>query len=58
MTWAWSRRSSARHKAGGGGYIGRHRSDFIKECGIVNDMLADDVLNRIKQLALLNNNVE
>lgn len=54
MTWAWSRRSAARHKTGGGGYMSRTRSDFIKECGIINDARQDNVLETLQRLSSLN----
>lgn len=54
LSWAFSRQSASRHKAGGGGFMKRRRSNFINECGITRDTLPDLVLNRLSQLAKLN----
>lgn len=50
MTWAWCRKTAARHKVGGGGYMGRSRSNFVRECGIINDEQEENVLGVLKQL--------
>lgn len=51
MTWAYSRQSAIRHKAGGGGYIKRNRSDFISECGIERDTTESEVLENLSIIA-------
>ena len=53
FSWAFSRRSASRHKAGGGGFMRRSRSNFMKECGIVGDLPAQNVINRLSQIAKL-----
>ncbi|MCK4395046.1 ATP-dependent helicase [candidate division WOR-3 bacterium] len=58
MSWAWSRKSATRYKAGGGDFMRRNRSNFIKECGIMNDVPADNVLEVVRQLARLNNDTK
>jgi superfamily I DNA/RNA helicase len=51
LTWAWSRRSQARHKAGGGIAAGRHRHSFLAECGLHRDQREQAVLDELGKLA-------
>lgn len=51
FTWAWSRRSAARHKAGGGNTTGRQRHPFLSECGLVSDIQYGSVLQKLGDVA-------
>lgn len=51
ISWAFSRQSASRHKAGGGGFMHRCRSNFINDCGINKDTSPKDILDRLSQLA-------
>ena len=50
FSWAFSRQSASRHKAGGGSFMYRSRSNFINECGISRDTAPKHVLDRLFQL--------
>ncbi len=58
FSWAFSRRSASRHKAGGGNFMYRSRSNFINECGISKDTAPKHVLNRLLQLATISSIAE
>ena len=51
LSWAFSRRSATRHRAGGGGFMRRLRSTFINDCGISKDLPPNYVINRLSQVA-------
>lgn len=52
FTWAWSRRSAARHKAGGGNITGRQRHPFLSECGLAGDIEHESVLQELGNVAV------
>ena len=52
ISWAFSRQSASRYRAGGGGFMKRQRADLINECGITRDTSPSSVLNRLAQLGL------
>ncbi|MBN2562798.1 MAG: ATP-dependent helicase [Phycisphaerae bacterium] len=51
LTWAWSRRSRARYRVGGGPATGRHRHRFLIECGLHHHQREEAVLEEIGKLA-------
>ncbi len=50
FTWAWSRRATARHKAGGGNITGRQRHSFLSECGLARDLQPESVLQELEKV--------
>jgi len=51
FSWAWSRKTGKRFKAGGGGFISRERSPLPTECGLIHDADKDKVLYVLRELA-------
>ena len=51
FSWAFSRRSASRHKAGGGDFMSRSLSNFIKDCGIGKDLPPQDVIDGLSNIA-------